>query len=200
MKLALNGVDARSDQTPRRMRLITGSRQASSHSSHRGASRMTASIYRSILFGGTLTILAFGAQAAPQKEGDYDVRGCYHGPAHVNTLSKEVMAGSYGVTGLVIAKEGDVWHNVSGTCNGAWQLVGGELTEMGSCDYVDPAGDHFFGVYTRKNMDGVWKVIGGTGKFAGMEQAGTWKPFGEYFQVNGEFRGCTQFSGHWKMK
>lgn len=147
-----------------------------------------------------LTMTSLAAVAATPKEGDYDARGCYHGPAYVNTLSKDVMAGSYSVTGLVVAKESDVWHNVSGRCNGAWQLLNGELTETGSCDYVDLAGDHFFGIYTRKNMDGLWKVYGGTGKFAGMEQSGVWKPIGDYSQANGEFRGCSQFSGHWKMK
>lgn len=140
--------------------------------------------------------------AGPAKEGKYSVHGCYHGPAHVNVLSSDVMAGSYGLTGMVVAPEGDVWHKVSGTCNGAWQLLKGELTEMGSCDYVDKDGDHFFGIYTRTNMDGKWKVHGGTGKFAGMEQSGIWSPLGDgdYTQVNGEFRGCSQFSGTWKLK
>ena len=147
-----------------------------------------------------LGIASLVATAATPKEGDYKATGCYHGPAYVNTLSKDVMAGSYGLVGTVIAKEDDIWHDVSGKCNGAWQILDGEFTEMGSCDYVDLAGDRFFGIYTRKNLDGTWKVIGGTGKFADMEQAGVWKPFGDYAQIGGEFRGCSQFTGHWKLK
>jgi hypothetical protein len=140
------------------------------------------------------------ALAAAGKEGDYDAHGCYHGPAFNNSVTKDASAGSYALTGMVMAKETDIWHNVSGHCNGAWQNINGELNEMGSCDYADLAGDHFFGIYTRKNLDGQWKVYGGTGKYAGMEQSGTWTPMGEYTQVGGEFRGCSMFKGHWKLK
>jgi hypothetical protein len=110
------------------------------------------------------------------------------------------MAGSQSLAGMVVAKPDSVWYNISGRCNGAWQLINGEFTEIGSCDYVDLEGDHFFGIFTRKNLDGKWKVYGGTGKFVGMEQSGVWKPLGEYAQVAGEYRGCFQQSGHWKLK
>ena len=153
-----------------------------------------------ILSAVALATAATAGLAAPRKEGNYSARNCFHGPAHVNVLSNEVMAGSYGLTALATAPEADVWYGVSGTCNGAWQLLGGVLTEMGSCDYVDKDGDHFFGIYTRTNMDGKWKVHGGTGKFRGMEQAGIWAPAEGYTQVNGEFRGCSTISGYWKLK
>ena len=55
-----------------------------------------------------LGIASLGATAAPPKEGDYRATGCYHGPAYVNTLSNDVMAGSYGLVGTVMAKEDDL--------------------------------------------------------------------------------------------
>jgi len=147
-------------------------------------------------------ILALPAHAAPiAKEGDYKVHGCYHGPHNINSAGKDTAAASYALAGMVIADDNSVWHNVSGHCNGAWQLVGGDYSEMGSCDYADPSGDKFFGIYTRKNQDdGEWKVYGGTGKFAGLEMAGKYKIVTEFQQPPGEFVGCSRFWGHWKLK
>jgi hypothetical protein len=146
------------------------------------------------------TFTSLPAYAAPAKEGDIDAIQCGHGPAFVSSISPDATAGSYSTTVLVVTKEGSLYHNVSGICSGAWQLLKGDYSETGSCDYVDLQGDHFFGIYTRKAGEGEFKVHAGTGKYVGLEQTGRFVPLGEYFQVPGEYRGCIKFAGHWKMK
>ena len=143
---------------------------------------------------------SLAAHAAPAKEGDIDALQCGHGPAYINAISQDAMAGSYSATVLVVTNEGSLYYNVSGICSGSWQLVKGDYSETGSCDYVDLQGDHFFGIYTRRGGEGDFKVYAGTGKYVGLEQTGHFMPLGEYFQVQGEYRGCTKFAGHWKMK
>jgi hypothetical protein len=155
-----------------------------------------AAIYLTLAYA--LTSVA--AYAAPAKEGDIDALQCGHGPAFVNSISQDAMAGSYSVTVMVVTNEGSLYHNVSGICSGSWQLVKGDYAETGSCDYVDLQGDHFFGLYTRKGGEGDFKVYAGTGKYVGLEQTGRFMPLGEYFQVQGENRSCVKFKGHWKMK
>ena len=145
-------------------------------------------------------LTSMAVHAAPAKEGDIDAIQCGHGPAFINSISQDAMAGSYSVTVMVITNEGSLYHNVSGICSGSWQLVKGDYAETGSCDYVDPKGDHFFGIYTRKGGEGDFKVYAGTGKYVGLEQTGHFAPLGEYFQVQGENRSCVKFAGHWKMK
>jgi len=140
-----------------------------------------------------------GVFAAPPSEGDVDAHQCGSGPAFINSVSKDAMAGSYSATVLVVAGEADLYHNLSGRCSGAWQLIGADYTEMGSCEYVDPDGDRFFGVYTRKGGEGHWKVVAGTGKYIRLEQTGTFWPMGQYAFVNGEVRSCARFKGHFKL-
>jgi len=72
-----------------------------------------------------LAVVTSSVGAGAPNEGDYNAQACGHGPAFVNAFSKELAAGSYSTTQMLLAKEDDIWHRVSGKCNGAWQLVRG---------------------------------------------------------------------------
>jgi hypothetical protein len=149
----------------------------------------------------TLAALATSISMAAAKEGSYKSDGCFHGQHFMNVLSKDAMGGSYtGITSQAATGEGDFWRNTVGRCNGAWTLVSGELNEYGTCEYSDPSGDKFLGVYTRKNQDGTWKVLGGTGKYEGMESTGTWTPYTQFPAISGEVSSCFHQAGRFKLK
>jgi len=138
--------------------------------------------------------------AAP-KEGSYKSDGCFHGQHFMTAHSKDAMGGSYtGISSQSASGEGDFWRNTVGRCNGAWTLIMGEVNESGTCEYTDAAGDKFFGIYTRKNQDGTWKVLGGTGKYDGIESTGTWSPYTQFPAIQGEVATCFHQTGKYKLK
>ena len=59
-----------------------------------------------------------------------------------------------------------------------------QLDENGTCEYVNAAGDKFFGAYARKGdpakAEGTWHYVHGTGKFAGISGEGKWLPIGVF--------------------
>lgn len=140
------------------------------------------------------------ASMAASKEGTYKSDGCFHGQHSMTALSKDTMGGSYSGLTSQSAAEGDFWHNTVGRCNGAWTLVTGEMNELGTCEYIDPSGDKFWGVYTRKNREGSWRVHGGTGKYEGMESAGAWVVYTQFPSLPGEIAACFHQTGKYKFK
>jgi hypothetical protein len=136
-----------------------------------------------------------------QKEGSYDHDECWVGDGPVLTHSDKIMAGSFKAYGIsAAAKPGSPNYNAAGTCVGSWTLINGEYNETSACEYVDPDKDKFFGVASRKNDEGVWRVIGGTGKYAGMTSTSRWKPTVENPQPDGHMVMCLHDKGTWKLK
>ena len=147
-------------------------------------------------------IVAAGSAAAETaKEGKYENQGCYIGPHYVISHAKDQMSASYAATGVSIAPQGDPFHDTSGVCYGAWSLINGEFVDSGSCEFLDPSGDKFFGVYSRKNQEnGQWRVIGGTGKFSGMMSTGNWIGIVQPPQPTGQLVTCNRQWGTWKLR
>ncbi len=62
--------------------------------------------------------------------------------------------------------------------------IGDQVDEHGACEYVDPAGDKFFGVYARRGdaakAEGTWHVVHGTGRFEGMTMEGKYISIGPF--------------------
>jgi hypothetical protein len=84
---------------------------------------------------------------------------------------------------------------------GAWTLVNGQYSESSACEYVDGAGDKFFGVASRKNdEEGTWQVLGGTGKYAGLTNTSRWKPITDAPQPDGYSVVCLRDRGSWKLR
>ncbi len=154
-----------------------------------------------VILGGLVLAFASTPLLAAPKEGSYKSDGCFHGQHFMAAHSKDAMGGSYtGVSTQQAVGENDFWHNIAGKCNGAWTLIMGEYNELGTCEYVDAAGDKFFGVYMRKGQDGTWKVLGGTGKFDGIESTGTWTPYTQFAAISGEAASCFHQTGRYKLK
>lgn len=143
------------------------------------------------------------AAAPVSKDGSYDGLTCYIGPTTAIADGKGQVAGSYDIIGTPIRKEGELGYLSSNHCVGSFSVVGKELTDSGSCLQTDPDGDRVFLVYSRRNQDGTWKAVSGTGKYEGMEASGTFvggaiRPVKQdrpgYIQV------CNKEAGSWKLK
>ena len=144
---------------------------------------------------------ATSALADGTRDGQYRHQACYIGQHHVLVHTKDQMSGAYFVRGAVVTDAADVFHNTAGTCVGHWTLSNGEYSENGTCEFVDGAGDKFFGVISRRNQDnGTWRAIGGTGKFQGIVSAGHRLPMTQIPQPAGELVQCNRQWGQWKLK
>ena len=140
--------------------------------------------------------------AEPQKEGTYDHEECWVGSGQTIVHSDSMMAGTFKAYGISpVAKPGNLYHNVTGVCVGSWTLIRGEYSETSACEYTDGSKDRFFGVASRKNdEEGTWRVVGGTGKYAGLTNTSRWKPITDSPQPDGQSVVCLRDSGSWKLR
>lgn len=123
----------------------------------------------------SLSILSATICAADIKDGPYDVQAYCSGPANMATPLKDQMGGSYVVRCMTNAQPGTIFHGVTGHCYGAFHQISDAYYEAGSCEFVDGAGDKFFGTYEKRGQaNGMWKVTGGTGKYQSLAQSGEW--------------------------
>lgn len=155
------------------------------------------------LFGLPLMLCAPALLAATlQKEGSYDHDECWVGTGPTLTHSDKIMAGTFKAHGISPApRPGSLFNNTTGVCVGSWTLVNGEYNETSACEYTDPSGDKFFGIASRKNdEEGTWRVISGTGKYAGMISSSRWKPITDSPQPEGFAVTCLRDRGTWKLQ
>jgi len=154
-----------------------------------------------LVFSGALLASAFSTQAFAA-EVKFDQQTCYTGPAHLIQHADGMVSGSYAVIGTSPGTEGTPFRMMSGQCLGAFSDVSGQHDENGSCEFVDAAGDKFFGVYSRKGdpakAEGTWRVVHGTGKFADISGGGKWMPIGNFppSGMPNMFNGCNHEWGH----
>ena len=153
----------------------------------------------SSIFGG----LAFSTQVFAAAEVNYDTLGCVVGPVHVIQHADGFMSGSFDLidTHADNPREGVL----VGHCVGTFTVIGGEANSNGSCEYVNAAGDKYFGVFARKGgpeAEGTWRVVHGTGKFADMSEEGKYKSIGEFppAGVANMISGCNHSWGTTKLK
>ena len=81
-------------------------------------------------------------------EGKFDQQSCYAGPIHLIQHADEIqMSGSYAVVGMTpgTASDPTEFRMLTGHCLGAFSIVNGQLDENGTCEYVNPTGDKYFG-------------------------------------------------------
>jgi hypothetical protein len=137
-------------------------------------------------------------------EGKYDQQSCYSGPMHFLQHDEGMTAGSYEGIGRMPGTEGTPFVLNSGRCLGSFTIIGGDYSEAGSCEFWNAAGDKYFGVYSRKGdpakAEGIWHVVHGTGKFAGMSMEGKWMPIGNFPPVPNYGGGCNHEWGTYTTK
>jgi hypothetical protein len=115
-----------------------------------------------------------------------------------------MIAGSYEGIGRMPGTEGTPFVLNSGRCIGSFTIISGDYSEAGSCEFWNAAGDKYFGVYSRKGdpakAEGIWHVVHGTGKFAGMSMEGKWMPIGDFPPVPNYGGGCNHEWGTYSIK
>jgi hypothetical protein len=87
-------------------------------------------------------------------EGKYDQQSCYAGPLHLIQHAEGVRSGSYVVVGMMNGAEGSPFQMISGRCVGAFSIVGGQLDDNGSCDFVNAAGEMTANDFTERHATG----------------------------------------------
>ena len=138
-----------------------------------------------LLVSSALRASAFSTQVFAA-EGKFDQQSCYAGPVHLIQHADGIMSGSYAVVGMTPGSASDPleFRMLTGHCLGAFSIVNGQLDENGTCEYVNPAGDKYFGAYSRKGdpakAEGTWRYLHGTGKFAGIIGDGHFMPIGPF--------------------
>jgi|SRR6516162_1896222 len=135
-------------------------------------------VVSSALLASCFPIQAFAA------EGTYDGRSCYAVRTQLISHAEGYVAGSEAYVGMVPDWGGGPFNMLSARCAGSFVNIGDQVDEHGGCEYVNAAGDKFFGVYARKGdaakTEGTWHVVHGTGKFDGMTMDGKYMSIGPF--------------------
>jgi hypothetical protein len=133
----------------------------------------------SALLASSLPMQAFAV------EGKYDGQSCYTVQTQLISHADGYVAGSEAYVGMVPDWQGGpLFKMLSAQCTGSFVNTGDQVDEHGACEYVNAAGDKFFGVYARKGdtakTEGTWRVVHGTGKFEGMTMEGKYMSIGPF--------------------
>ena len=112
------------------------------------------------------------------------------------------MLGSNHIAGVLLADDpSSPLHLATHDCTGSYVVAaeGGPPQATGSsCAAMDADGDIWWLAFTNLNGDGEgeWHILGGTGKFEGMEGSGTT----EVLSSSPDGRTTIRWSGSWTMK
>jgi hypothetical protein len=142
--------------------------------------------------------------AAPlAKEGKLDFNLCFAGTTQHSEVSPQLAAGSF--EGL-----GAIYSNVSGgpfdrqgvRCIGTYSFVEGKHLGTGYCIHVDLDGDKWVERWEAgADFSGTWIAIGGSGKYAGMQASGMFKPNGPVASaLPNSVQHCNHNTGSYRLK
>jgi hypothetical protein len=151
--------------------------------------------------------IAFSTQGFTVEE-KYDHQECWVATTHVIQHADGFLAGSFDTVIMIHGPENDPFYLMSGHCVGTFRVIDGQGEEYSSCDYANAAGDKIFNVAVRKGGnpatdEGTTRVVHGTGKFAGMNSEGKWKPSGTFPPAPGASNmanGCVHGWGTYTLK
>ncbi len=142
------------------------------------------------------------AQVLP-KEGSYDFTACLSGTANAVAFSKTHFGFSYESMGTARSNPpGGMMDNSTFRCVGMNASLGGKNSQNTLCEAVDRDGDKQL-AYVTLASDGriTREVLGGTGKFDGLQMSGIMVPLGTFPTIKpGTFQNCYQHTGTYKMK
>jgi hypothetical protein len=138
------------------------------------------------LFVGGVLVVVFGpvANAQMAKEGTYAGMVFFSGTFKTIAMEKERVQMSYEVTGISRGQdEKSPFHNATIHCLGSLHAIKAAYdNDNGFCAYTRPDGDQIFLTYEAKgklgvsdgsvSANGTAKIVGGTGKFAGIQGSG----------------------------
>jgi hypothetical protein len=155
-----------------------------------------------------LIVLVTLAKAEPPKEGTISYTYYLGGTAkwlRMGPLERVIYEHNGEIAGET---DEDILHNASCRCLGEKRSGIEECNESGFCVSTRPDGDQIFWTFHGTSEEcsrskGTYSLVGGTGKFAGIEGSGEYVStsirFSQGSPNEGTFQACTTGKGHYKL-
>lgn len=163
--------------------------------SNASAANATGSLVTAVTIGVAAAMMSApaGAQQLP-KTGSISFHTGWKYVADVVNATDKHVVGKGNVTGITFNDKGSgPLHLGPANCFEAFIIVEGKGRDKGFCAFGDPDGDRVFtdftGTFGPDGGNGTNEIVGGTGKYAGIQGSGPWKCKGS--GNNGELQ-CTQ--------
>jgi hypothetical protein len=139
----------------------------------------------------------FGASAGAQqlaKSGSINFHSGYKVVSDALTVANKTVQGHSSIVGVTFNDKGEGPLHLGPTdCFETFFLTDGRGKDKGYCAFGDADGDRIFtdwhGTISPDGAEGINEIVGGTGKFAGIQGSGPWKC--KFAGANGEVQ-CAQ--------
>jgi hypothetical protein len=150
-----------------------------------------------------LSLPLLSAAANMPKEGRLEFNFCFAGTSQHSEVSPQLAAGSFeGLAALHTTPPGGPFDLQGARCMGTYTFVDGKHLGTGYCVHVDPDGDKWLQKWEAgADFSGTWMAVGGSGKFAGMQASGAFKPIGFVASaLPNSAQHCNRNTGSYKLK
>jgi|SRR6185295_3908146 len=159
-------------------------------------------------FATILTIAYFSLSAAAAadalpKEGRLEFNFCFAGTVQHSEISPQLAVGSFSsLAALHTTPPGGPFDLQGAHCIGTYTISAGRHWGSGYCIHVDSDGDKWLQKWEAgADFSGTWKAEGGSGKYAGMQASGAFKPIGSVAAaMPNSVQQCNRNSGTYKLK
>jgi hypothetical protein len=163
---------------------------------------------KTALVSGVLTGLVFVLPAFAA-EGKFNDKFCFVAKnAAVIDAGDGYKAGNFEADGIRLGPEGDPFANMVEHCVGHFTIVAGQQEDTVYCYAEDKAGDKVSGIAIRKfdptkpieDSEASFRVVHGTGKFAGVTGEGKSKIVNVITRTPEKMVACSESTGTYHMK
>jgi hypothetical protein len=142
--------------------------------------------------------------AAPlPQEGKLDFDLCFAGTVQHTEVGPQHAVGSFESLGSIYSRVAAGPFDRQGVrCLGTYQLVEGKHLGVGYCIHVDLDGDKWIERWEAgPDFSGTWTAIGGSGKYAGMQASGNFKPNGPVASaLANSVQQCNHNTGSYRLR
>lgn len=115
------------------------------------------------------------AQQLP-KSGSFDTHTGWKDTGDAFEVAEKCMMGGGNVIGMIFNVKGSgPIHTGPATCFYTFFVVEGSAKNKGFCSFGDADGDRIFTDWHGEGTEGINMIVGGTGKYAGIQGSGPWK-------------------------
>jgi hypothetical protein len=142
-----------------------------------------------------------------EKEGTSFSTGVTSGTYTVIPLEEGSFVMTFQEKGVMLIDSGKgPFHNASEFCVGVSLFRKGIGSHKGYCVNTAPNGDKWVGEFIMENVKpgptpqkGAYKIVGGTGKFAGIEGGGEYMRYTVQPAAQGTYQGVSKMKGNYKL-
>ena len=133
--------------------------------------------------------------------GVVEVTDCFSGSLQPITAVGDTFYAAWSHAGVRRAKTpGGPFDGMSGRCVGFVWRNGEGMHGRSGCEFVDAQGDRVFIENQREGDSGVWKFVGGTGKYLGLTGNGEYLDWGYFPRLDDEtYQQCPVSRGRYEI-